>query len=506
MFGNFSPELLTIAGLIMSLIKVYLKSILTQLTNIIKMRLRIFQILLFVLYADLLYPQYKNDSINYSLNTRFTGGAGNYAPFLSTVNQYDRFSITPNSLTIWGALHKDLNQLKTFDYGFGTELDENISKTENRFFPNELYIEGKFYFMKLSIGTKREIFGNQDAELSSGGMLLSQNSRPMPKISLASNGYVDVPYTKGYVAVKGGISHGWFENNRETKNLLLHHKYAYIKIGGSFPLNINYGFHHVVQWGGESSVFGTMPVTWDNYYRIFFGKSGSSTANWSDKINTLGNHIISQNLGIDLKLESVIFSLYWQNLTEDPPLRFITQAPNVADGLWGLSVKLQNYKPFNAFVLEYMNTTDQTGPWHDLDGVIYGGWDNYFRNYGWTYQRMTIGNPWITSPKYNTDGSEYVENNLVRLYYFSGKGEFKSLNYKLILAYSENFGIINDNRTTPSYDNYKRQFSYQLETSTPVRFLKNTKVSFGISGDRGAMYGNNLALLFGVSYLGTFGY
>jgi hypothetical protein len=468
------------------------------------MKFRKYPLYLFFLSSLFLQAQDKSDSILYTLNARYTRGTGIYAPFLSTVNQYDRYSFTPNSLTFWGTLHKNLNQLRTFDYGFGAELDGNISKTENRFFPNELFIQGKFYFMNLYFGCKQEVFGNQDEENSSGGILLSQNSRPMPKISIQTNGYVDVPCTKGYLAFKGGLSHGWFENNREAKDLLLHHKYAYIKLGGTFPVNINYGIQHVVQWGGVSPSMGTMPVTLKNYMRIFLGKSGGSDASMSDQINTLGNHIISQNLGLDLNLKSVIISAYWQNLTEDPPVRFITQTPNIEDGLWGVSVKLIDFKPLETFVLEYMSTTDQSGPWHDLDGVIFGGNDSYFRNYGWTYQKMTIGNPWITSPKYNRDGNDWVENNLVRLYYFSGKGSYKSFNYKLTLAYSENFGLINDIRTTPSYQNYQNQMSYQLETSTPISFLKNARVSLGISGDKGSLYGNNFAVLFGFSYIGIF--
>lgn len=114
---------------------------------------------------------------------------------------------------------------------------------------------------------------------------------------------------------------------------------------------------------------------------------------------------------------------------------------------------------------------------------------------------MTIGNPWLTSPKYNTDGSEYVSNNLVRLYYFSGKGEYKSVNYKLTLAYSENYGL-----NTLTFDNCKRQLSYQLETSTPLNFLNNAKISLAISGDNRTQYGHNLALIFGISYSGILGY
>jgi hypothetical protein len=463
------------------------------------MKTKHFQTLIFLLIAFISRAQ--NDTINYSLNTRFNGGTGSHSSFLSTANQYGRYSFTPNSLTMWGTLHKEIKSRNNYDYGFGLEFDGNLSNNENRFFPGELFIQGKMHFLNVYAGNKQQVFGNQDEELSSGGMLWSQNSRPMPKLAIESNGFVSVPYTKGYLEVKGGLSHGWFENQKDLKGLLLHHKYAYIRLGGSFPVNVSYGIQHVAQWGGQSNVYGSMPATLDNYLRIFLGKSGNSTANISDQINTLGNHIISQNLGLDLKLRFAKISLYWQNITEDTPVKFITNTPTIEDGLWGMSVKLPKFKPLNHFVVEYLSTTDQNGPWHDLDGVIYGGLDGYYTNglipNGWSYKGMTIGNPWLTSPKYNNDGITSITNNTVRLYYFSGKGIIKSINYKLTLAYSENFGL-----TAAIYQNCKKQFSWQLETSTPAKFIKKTQFNLGISGDRGAMYGNNLTLFLGVKYSG----
>jgi len=176
-----------------------------------------------------------------------------------------------------------------------------------------------------------------------------------------------------------------------------------------------------------------------------------------------------------------------------------------------MSLKFPNFKLFNIFVLEYLHTTDQSGPWHDLDGVIYGGGDGYYFNGqvpgGWSYRGMTIGNPWLTSPKYNQDGSTTITNNLVRLWYFSGRGAIKDLHYKLTVAYSENFGSANPSLgNNLSWENCKKQYSYQLETSTSFSFLKRTKVSLSIAGDREAQYGNNLALIMGVSYSGSFGF
>lgn len=459
--------------------------------------------ILFFLETFLLQAQTNVDTIQYSLNARINPGFGNHAPFLSSANQFDRHSIVPNSLSLWGTLHKRMDDSARFDYGFGTELDANLSTSDNRFFPGELYLEGKAFFLNTTFGIKRRIYGNQDPELSSGGMIWSANSRPLPGISIESNDYLDVPFTKGYVEVKGGMTHAWFTDVTLTTNTLLHHKYAYIRYGGSLPVNISFGIQHVCQWAGTSPDYGFSPASWANFKRVFRGKSGDSSAPGTEQYNALGNHIISKNLGMDVKLKSVDVSLYWQNIYEDGPVLYMYKTYNVEDGLWGASVKLKHFKPLSRFVLEYMSTTDQSGPWHDLDGVIYGGTDSYYNNgvykNGWTFYGMTIGNPWLTSPKYNEDGKVSVMNNLVRLYYIAGMGSLRDVTYKATFALSENWGS-----SSGYFDTCKRQYSYQLEAAAPLHSLKNTKVSLGLSGDHGGMYGTNYALLLGISYTGLF--
>jgi len=451
------------------------------------------------------YSDTATDTVKYSLNARFSPGSGSYAPFLSTANQYDRYDIMPNSLSVWGTLKKDIDYSSRFDYGFGVDLNANVSKTERRFFPEEFYLQGKVFFLNAFVGMKREVFGNQDPELSSGGLIWSRNSRPLPSVSLETNGYVPVPFTKGYIEVQGGLSHGWFTDSTVTKHTLLHHKYAYVRLGGSFPVNVSYGLQHVCQWAGTSSGFGTSSASWSNYRRIFLAESGNSSSPATEQENALGNHIISQNLGLDINLRSVKVSLYWQDISEDPPVLHMNRAYNVKDGLWGLSVRLPRFRPLNAFALEYLGTTDQSGPWHDLDGVIFGGADNYYNNgvypNGWTFHGMTMGNPWLTSPRYNKDRSVSIMNNMVRLFYFSGMGEFSCYTYRASVAYSNNYG-----RPFAVYENCKSQLSWQLEAARPVPFLKNTNVSLGLSDDRGGMYGNNVAVLLGVSYSGRFLY
>jgi len=453
--------------------------------------------------SSLIFAQESKDTLYYDLNIRTTLGTGSFAPFLSTANQYDRYSLTPNSTSLWGSLHKPLDHTATFDYGFGTELDATFSTEEKRFFPGELYVEGKAWFMVFTAGMKQQLYGNNDPILSSGGMIWSSNSRPMPRLSLESDDYLKVPYTKGFVEVKGGITHGWFSDSTVTANTLLHYKYAGIRLGGKWPVHINYMLHHVAQWAGTSPVYGTSPANLANFLRVLMGRSGDSSSPDTEQLNALGNHIISKNIGLEVNIKKAVLELYWQNIYEDGPIHFMYKTFNVEDGLWGLALKMPACKPIQRLVVEYMSTTDMSGPWHDLDGVIYGGQDSYYNNSvytnGWSFYGMTMGNPWITSPKYNTDydnGEVSITNNRLRLYYLAGMGEIKKVTYKAVFAYSQNYGAT----WVPGV--CKEQYSWLLETKTPISFLRNTAFTAGFSGDWGALYGNNYAVILGLSWDG----
>lgn len=452
-------------------------------------------------------PVAATDSLVFEVGTRAVLGTSDWAPFLTAANAYDRHSITANNLTLWGALAKPVRAHRFVDYGFGAEVDLNLSPDEQRLFPGEVYAQAKWWRLVFTGGMKRAVYGNQDPLLSAGGTLWSRNARPMPRLSLESMGYIPVPLTAGLIEVNGGLTHGWFSDKTVTKHTLLHYKYAGVRLGGHWPVRLNYTLHHVAQWAGTSPVYGVSPVTWDNYKRVLLGRSGDEQAPATERFNTLGNHIISKNLGLDLRFPTFELALYWQNLYEDKPVNLMYKAYNRKDGLFGLSLLLPRTKPLNRLVLEFLSTTDQSGPWHDLDGVIYGGRDSYYNNgvypNGWSFYGMTQGNPWLTSPRYNPgydpdQGLNVgIKNNRVRLYHLAGQGRFGTWNYQVTLAYSDNYGLSGQPYIR------KEQLSWFLDVATPFRFLPQTEMTAGCAGDLGRQYGNNLALAVGLRWRGA---
>ena len=196
----------------------------------------------------------------YSIEPGVVLSAGKQTPFWLMSNQYGL--ITPNKFNSWIrlGLKTNLSADRNIDYDYGLDIIDRLSNT-NKLYLHQAYVRLKFYFVNFQAGSMEEKFGNQDSSLSSGGLLWSGNARPMPKVSLLVPNYTPVPFTRKYLEFKGGISHGWFGDNQFVKDSWLHHKYFYLQLGGRLPVHIHYGFHHFVQWGGESTdpAIGKMP-------------------------------------------------------------------------------------------------------------------------------------------------------------------------------------------------------------------------------------------------------
>lgn len=364
---------------------------------------------------------------------------------------------------------------------------------------HELYVKARFHAFDLTVGSKEEILGNQDSTLSCGGLLFSKNARPMPKITVGIERFTPVPFTFGFLEIKGELTHGWFTDNVYVKGELLHHKYLYGRIEGKLPVHLQYGLDDLAQWGGIHPYYGQQPQSLKDF-TIFMGKSGGSDATVNDQINALGNHIISQSMRLDIDIHDFRIGTYWQNLNEDGPIRVLWNSMTVRDGLWGISIRNENFPFIKGIWYEYMNTTDQSGPYHDRDGLIYGGGDSYFNNgisrSGWSYYTRTIGTPFITSPLYNKNGNVDFQNNRVQTHHIGIEGNVFNYNFRFLSSFSKNYGTY-----SVSYPGIQNT-SLLLEINKQFPKLMNININCSIGADFGELYGNPLGFLISVKKVG----
>jgi len=444
----------------------------------------------------------QNDTIRYEVGMLGVASSGSYSPFWIQSQQYGKISSAPVSADLWVGLSKDFgNKTRLFDYGFKANLILQTDDKKTSAYFHEIYAKARFSVFDLIVGAREEHLGNQDSTLSCGGFLFSHNARPMPKISLGIEHFTVIPYTFGLLEIKGAIAHGWFTDNIYTTNLYLHHKYLYGRIGGKLPVHFQYGLDHVAQWGGIVPGIGQQPDDLSAFKSIFLGKAGGKDATMNDQLNALGNHIISQSMKLDVDLWDFKISGYWQNLSEDGPINFMFHTMNRADGLWGISLRNAKFPFVKGLLYEYLETSDQSGPYHDKDGFIYGGADSYFNNgiyqNGWTYFSRTIGTPFISSPLYNANGAVEITNNRVQVQHFGIEGDVLEYNYKLLASFSKNYGTYG----TP-YPEMIRNTSMLLQVNRQFPKLSNIQCGISLAADFGKLYGNSVGCLFSIKKTG----
>jgi hypothetical protein len=200
---------------------------------------------------------------------------------------------------------------------------------------------------------------------------------------------------------------------------------------------------------------------------------------------------------LDVDLSDYKISGYWQNLSEDGPVRIIGTTMNKPDGLWGISIRNTRFPFIKGILYEFLETTDQSGPYLEKDGIIYGGNDNYFNNMiyqnGWTYFSRTIGTPFITSPIYNKDGKVYIINNRVEVHHFGIEGDVSGYRYKVLSSFSKNYGSY-----IYPYPEMIPNTSVLFEVNKQFPEISNIEVGCSIGGDFGKLYGNSVGCLFSI--------
>jgi len=456
----------------------------------------IFNSILFILVPFLLSAQ--NDTVKYDVSVLGVASTGAYSPFWLNSRQYGKISDSPFSTALLAGIYKDFDAKKTLlNYGFKANALLQIDNDQSNVFFHELYAKAQLLSVfDLVVGAREEHLGNQDSTLSSGGLLFSKNSRPMPKVTVGIEHFTAVPFTFGYLQIKGALAHGWFTDNNKVQNALLHHKYLYVRVGGKLPVHIQYGLDHVAQWGGSIPGVGQQPTSFSDFKKIFLGKSGGSDALVTDQINALGNHIISQSMKLEASISDFKTSLYWQNISEDGPIKIMWNAMNRYDGLVGLSIRNSNLPIVKGVVYEFLNTQNQSGPFHDQDGIVYGGADSYFSNgvyqSGWSFFSRTIGAPFIFN-KYN---EKYIQvNNRVQVHHFAVEGNIDGYRYKAMSSFSKNYG-------TYSSPISIKNTSLVLEIKKHFPTLYNIEAACSVGADIGNLYGNSVGAMFSIRKTG----
>ena len=440
-------------------------------------------------------------------------GTSSQLPFWQSANQFGAVPNTSPALVGKIGVHSVTKTDSLYKQPFlGIRYDfEAFGSLESKSQFNiiEANIELRFGKFILNGGRKKEIYGLADTLLSTGSMGYSANALPIPKIQLATQGYIEVPFTDYLFAFQGTYAHGWLGETKYAPNwpnpsvykfdkLFLHQKTFYGRIGKpSWKYNFFGGFIHSVYWGNERNYSNIELSDAEIYRRVILG------LNWS--ASSVGNSLGTVDVAMSINGKKWQKYFYRQFFYDTGSL---LNGRNL-DGLTGVrfSRKSMSNNKFNInqFLIEYLYTNDQLDPSLAKLANLPIAHNDYFNHYiyldGWTYKGRLLGSPMATldkNLKENAGNKDYklpilaISNNRIYALHIAVKGVYaKNVNFMIKTTFSRNEGTYGIAFAPPRY-----QFSSLIAAE---RKFKNGIIGkASLATDLGGLYTNQAGLYIGI--------
>ncbi len=477
------------------------------------------------------------DGLGYKVEMQGTLSDGDNNPLWLNANKHGLSSLKNTNGYLRASLERPLalDNEKQWGVGYGIDVAAAYRFTST-VVVQQAFAELRWLKGVLTVGSKEYPMELKDAQLSSGSQALGINARPVPQVRLALTDYWELPFTKGWVSLKGHIAYGMMTDDRwqkdftqlqskYTEKAMYHSKAGYLKIGNAHrfhPVSLELGLEmaslfggdtytpdgaggmiHVVNQKGLASMLNAfLPRGGESFETVYRNAEGDVLGSWVARLNL---DYDSWYLGIyaDHFFEdhSSMFFLDYDgygtdsNWNKKEKWKFVLY--DLKDIMLGAELKLKEASWMNHLVFEYLYTKYQSGPiYHDRNKRYpdhLGGQDNYYNHYihaGWQHWGQVIGNPLYLSPLYNDDGEIQVKNNRFYAFHLGMGGEpAEALKYRLLATYQKGFGTYK----LPYYEpkesvSLLAEATYSFSEAAP---LGGWTVKLGLAADFGELRGNN---------------
>ena len=470
--------------------------------------------------------------ISYDLTAEAAVGTGDYTAFQLTANRHHILSTRPNTAYLRGAVNIEHALSRDFTLSGAVDVVGAVHANHKAYL-QQCYANLSYKSFFIEAGTREEKQVLRDNLLSAGSFVKGTNAKPIPQIHLGTNGFWTVPYTKDWLQVNFDFGYGKFldssyredrfmqngaVNTRYATGAYYHQKHLYFRSNPSKRFFAIVGIEHAVQFAGTNHTFLNgketvskkkanlkafwnviLPVGDNNYFE------NESMEDW-----VYGNHIgvMTAQIGWNINQQHQL-QAYLDNPFEDGSG---IRKSNGWDGLWGLQYtnKASGRQYVRGAVVEYFQTTNQSGPLH-WDGGDYPeplrsqitdlvtGNDDYYNHLfydGYSHYGMTPGNPLITSPIYNKDGYTSYRDNRIKAWHLGVNGEITDhLSYLVKGSYREGWGTYYV-PLAAKHHSFDAMLQGEYHTG-PWR------VSAAYAFDKGNIYGDCSTFNIKISYHGT---
>lgn len=374
------------------------------------------------------------DSISYHFDLYGVFGSDGYPTHWLTSNRYGKFDKNQNDLVFLPGFEAPFIFGKHFRLDAG--LDIAVKRNLDKSFIYQGYINLQYGKLKLMAGRQEFTLGQYGGRLSSGSFLISSNAIPIPRIGIGFYDYVDVPFTKGYLQIKGALNHGWLDGNRlefsPYNNPLLHEKFAYIRTQ-KIPVNPYLGLAHVALYGGRKANGEKVGI---DYKAVFTGKGSTAPGNYGEEINAAGEHLGILDLGIYTGIKGYDITVYYQFPVTDRTGMEKTFSRN-KDFFTGIHIETDKHTLLSGFQYEFIHTQQQGGlgiPDPVVDGKIVEPWIQGDREFMKEYY-TSLGYP-VSSLNTELEWRSFLQAVVNHGYEFGGRVDFYN-NYLYRYIYNE---------------------------------------------------------------------
>lgn len=480
--------------------------------------------------------------LNYKASLTANGGSGDFAPYYIASNRHGTLTQNGDGLLQLAAWHPlDLDRRLSFGFGVeawtggGTNADYvtydassghwiDNAQHPSYMWVQQLYGELKYRGVFLTVGLKEHQSALLNNSLTSGDLVESGNSRPIPEVRVGFVDFQNIPLTNGWLQIQGEIAYGKFSDNNWLKNHysyysnhlalggLYNYKRAYFRTKPSERFSVTLGMQAAGIFGGETTYYSQgqevkrqkHPHKLIDYLKMAYPGMGSNQEDY-----VMGNHLGSWDFMATYRLrDDSRLKAYFQWPWEDGSG---IGKQNGFDGLWGLEYSAGRRQAVSGVVVEYLDFTNQSGPIHwsatDAEGTTIAanatGGDEYYNNgYYKSYANygMSIGTPFLRSPIYNLDGFPDFVDNRVRGFHAAISGTIGDrVDYRAMGSYRKAWGSGRVPRVTPVDDT-----SMMVEATWRVARVNGLSVKGQLAFDTGTMYGDTFGACVTVSYDGIF--
>lgn len=500
------------------------------------MNIQLFRIFLLTglssVVATLCWSQESRSNVEYNLTMEGALSSGEFTPYMFTANRFDVLSPRANTGYLSANISGNLEFYNHWNLEGGITAMASIH-SNHRAYLQELYLKTSYRKVYLEVGARQKSSPVINQLLSSGDFIYSGNAKPIPSFHAGTLGFVVLPYLHDRIEAYVDFGYGrLFDNNWTeerfsdyhsshtgsfyTTDISFHHKELYIRSNSKKRFLGTIGMQHAVFFGGVKTSYesGSEKITGKkakpaDFFRVLIPKSDGSSKSSAGDSFVYGNHIgiwygdIAYNLTTSRR-----FRVYMEKPFEDGSgIAF----RNGLDGIWGLeySNSLHERSLIKGVVLEYIQTTNQSGPIHWAPGDFSSGIssqlpneatgaDNYYNNFfypGYSYYGLSMGSALLKSPYYNEDGFLCYTDSRIQAWHFGVNGDISSsFGYLLKASYRDGWG-------TPFVPLNQKHHSF--DTIIQLLWHKDNwqcSASYGLT--QGNVYGSSQGFDIKISYHG----